>query len=300
MGLHNLNSFLYKKLRFGFFVICLLVIAGILTAFEPGPEGPSPAISADGVEIHFQVHGSGAHSLVFVHGWACDQSYWEQQIQHFSMHYKVVTIDLAGHGNSGVERDGWTMAAFGEDVTAVVEKLDLDSVILIGHSMGGPVIVEAAKNMPDRVTGLVGVDTFHDFDRESTSDEADALLQPLRENFAETTEAYVRANMFMEASDPYMKGQISRDMASATPEIAIPAIRNLLLRKDSQGLSEIQVPFTLINSDMQATNLKATERYGVEVLLMSDVGHFVMIEDPDTFNRLLTEVIEEFTANPDY
>jgi len=300
MGLQILNSFPYNKLRHEFFVMCLLVMVGIFTAFALRSEVPvSPAVSADGVEIHYQVHGSGTQSLVFVHGWACDQSYWEQQTRHFSPHYKVVTIDLAGHGSSGRNRENWTMEAFGKDVTAVVEKLDLNSVILIGHSMGGPVIVEATQNMPGRVTGLVGVDTFHDFDREVNPDEIDTLLQPLRENFSEFTKAYVSANMFTEASDPKVKEQISGNMASAPPEIAISAVRNLFLRKDSQGLEEIRVPFTLINSDMQPTNLEATERYGVDVLEMSDVGHFVMIDDPDTFNRLLTEVIEVFIANPD-
>lgn len=218
----------------------------------------------------------------------------------FPRHYKVVTIDLAGHGSSGFNRDDWTMEAFGKDVTAVVEKLDLDTVILIGHSMGGPVIVEAALQIPDRIIGLVGVDTFHDIDREAGNpEEIESFLQPLIENFSETTEAFVRANMFTSTSDSSLREQISMNMASIPPEVGVPAIRNLYLRKESQGLNEIPASLKLINSDMQPTNYAAAERYGVDVLQMSDVGHFVMIEDPETFNRLLSEVIEEFTADLD-
>ncbi len=224
-----------EKLEYMLFFWCLLYMIGFFMACDPAQEVPaSPAYSTDGVAIHYQVHGAGAQSLVFVHGWACDHSYWEQQLQHFSRHYKVVTIDLAGHGRSGLNRDDWTIEAFGNDVTAVVEKLDLDTVILIGHSMGGPVIVEAAQHMTDRIIGLVGVDTFHDIDREAGNpEEVEAFLQPLIENFTETTEAFVKANMFTATSDSSLIEQISTDMASIPSEVGVPAIRNLYLRKES-------------------------------------------------------------------
>jgi len=188
------------------------------------------------------------------------------------------------------------MAAFGEDVAAVVRELDLNQVILIGHSMGGSVIVEAAQRMPDRVIGLVGVDTFHDLNLERTPEEVENLLQPFIEDFAEATQAFVKSSMFVAASDSSLVTHIATDMAAAPPEVAIAAGRDLLLRKRSEGLLKIQAPMKLINSDMNPTNMKAATRYGVDVLLMSGVGHFAMMEDPDTFNRLLTEVIEEFAA----
>lgn len=93
--------------------------------------------------IAYQVVGSGKPALLFVHGWYCDQSYRNAQVNHFAPQYKVVTIDLAGHGKSGLDRKTWTMEAFGDDVMAVVKELDLDRVVLIGHSIGGHVIAWA-------------------------------------------------------------------------------------------------------------------------------------------------------------
>src|SRR5918994_764401 len=90
-------------------------------------------------------------ALVFVHGWSCDRSYWSRQLPHFAGRHNVVAIDLAGHGESGVGRQAWTMPAFGDDVVAAVEQLGLESTVLIGHSMGGDVIVDAALKLPDRV-----------------------------------------------------------------------------------------------------------------------------------------------------
>ena len=89
--------------------------------------------SGDGVPLAFEVHGAGAPALVFVHGWSCDRSYWRGQLRPLAARYRTVAVDLAGHGESGLGRRAWTMAAFGEDVVAVVEQLGLVQLVLIGH-----------------------------------------------------------------------------------------------------------------------------------------------------------------------
>ncbi|MDP3445125.1 MAG: alpha/beta hydrolase, partial [Ignavibacteria bacterium] len=72
--------------------------------------------SKDGVEIAFSKYGNGEPAIVLVHGWSCDQSYWKNQIEELAENYTVVTVDLAGHGLSGMERKNYTMDFFGEDV----------------------------------------------------------------------------------------------------------------------------------------------------------------------------------------
>jgi len=85
-----------------------------------------------------------------VHGWTNNNTIWDLQVPVLSEKYQVVAIDLAGHGKSGNERSQWTMSAFGEDIAAVVHAAKLENVILVGFSMGGPAIVEAAKLLPTR------------------------------------------------------------------------------------------------------------------------------------------------------
>src|SRR4030095_9556238 len=87
--------------------------------------------SPDSVRIAFEVHGDGMPALIFVHGWSCDRSYWKNQVGTFSKNFKVVAIDLGGHGESGPGRKSWTMEAFGSDAAAVIKKLALKKVILI-------------------------------------------------------------------------------------------------------------------------------------------------------------------------
>lgn len=262
------------------------------------------AISSDGVPIHYEVHGDGMPALVFVHGWSCDRSYWAGQVSYFAQQYKVAAIDLAGHGESGLDRQAWTMAAFGEDVVAVVNTLGLEQIVLIGHSLGGPVIIEAARRMRDRVVGLVGVDTLRDVEQTHTEEEIIENVAPFQANFADATRKLV-SGAFLSDSDPTLVEHVVTDMSAAPPEVGIGALQGLRRYewladpKDQNlrgGLQEITAPIALINSDFRPTNIEVAQRYGIAVSLMSGVGHFVMMEDSETFNRLLDATVKRFAG----
>jgi pimeloyl-ACP methyl ester carboxylesterase len=252
-------------------------------------------VSADGVTICYDVQGNGTPALVFVHGWCCDKTYWEEQVPHFSKQYKVVTIDLAGHGESGLGRETFTMETFGEDVVAVVEELDLDEVVLIGHSMGGAVILEAARRMPGCVIGLVGADTYRSVEAKFQNDR---LLSALRANFSEAAENFVRI-MFLPTADSTLIATIASDMSAAPPQIGVRAFEELVLYSNTEltrALQQVQAPIRCINSNIWPNDVEAGKRHATsfEMEIMSGVGHFVMIEDPETFNRLLDQTITEF------
>jgi pimeloyl-ACP methyl ester carboxylesterase len=123
----------------------------------------APRILAEapsGVHIQYRLYGGGDALVVLVHGWSCDSNYWQAQLPALREHYAVATVDLAGHGGSGANRASWSMADFGDDVVRVVNALpDYQKVVLVGHSMGGPVAVEAARRLKGRVAGIIGVDT---------------------------------------------------------------------------------------------------------------------------------------------
>ncbi len=122
---------------------------------------PRIADSPGGVHIQYRVYGRGEPLVVLIHGWSCDSNYWSAQVADLKTRYTVATVDLAGHGGSAANRDDWSMQAFAADVAAVVEALrDHPRVVLVGHSMGGPVVVEAARRLGLRVVGVIGVDTL--------------------------------------------------------------------------------------------------------------------------------------------
>jgi pimeloyl-ACP methyl ester carboxylesterase len=250
--------------------------------------------SIDGVPITYEVHGEGALALVFVHGWSCDRSYWRGQLEPFSRRYKVVTIDLAGHGASGTGRKNYTIESFGADVATVVNKLNLQHVILIGHSMGGDVIADAARQLPrDRIEGLVIVDTYKELGAGHTPEQVEAFIAKFRTDFKDSVHSFVRG-MFSSNADTALVEWVANDMASAPPAIALSALESSFnySREITKTLLEIKVPVTTINSDTAPTDNASMQRYGVQVVVMHG-GHFLMMEDPKQFNDLLERVIKK-------
>jgi len=254
--------------------------------------------SSDGVDIRYEVEGSGAPAIVFVHGWSCDRSYWRPQIDHFAKFHQVVAIDLAGHGESGLTRKEWTMAAFGADVRAVLEALDLRGAVLVGHSMGGPVILEAARLAPDRVAALVPVDTLAEVENRMSPEAREGFLAPIRADFGAATDGFVRQFMFTPRSDPKLIDRIAGDMAKAPPEVAIPAMESLFSYDEAAALARVTIPVRLLNADNFPTDLAAARRHkpDVELTVMPRVGHFLMAEVPEEFNRLLARAVRELTS----
>lgn len=255
------------------------------------------AISADGVPIHYDLQGDGDIALVFVHGWCCNRGHWDQQVRHFASNHTVVCLDLAGHGASGSDRAKWTMQSFGQDVVAVVKQLGLRQVILIGHSMSGPVIVEAARLLPPvTVIGLVGADTWQNLQQTRTPAQIAENTAPYRANFVETARVTVR-NMFGPAADSKLVEDTVMSMSATPPHIGIGVVEELggHDRMLQDGLLEIRAPKITINSGWRITNVEAAQCYGIEVVFMPDAGHFVMMEDPGTFNRLLEEAVKKIT-----
>jgi pimeloyl-ACP methyl ester carboxylesterase len=253
--------------------------------------------SFDGSSIIYEVHGKGAPALIFVHGWSCDKSYWKGQLEHFSQHHEVVTIDLAGHGASGATRKNYTIESFGADVAAVVNKLELQRVILIGHSMGGDVIAAAARLLPrQHIAGLVMVDTYKKIGAGRTPEQVEAFVSRFRSNFVDSVRSLVRS-MFLPNADPALREWVANDMSSAPPAIALSALDAAFSysREIPKVLSELNLPVFAINSGNAPTDTASMQKYGIQVEVMPELGHFLMMEDPSRFNDVLESAIKTLT-----
>src|SRR5215217_340218 len=206
------------------------------------------AVSSDGVPVHFDVEGTAAQALVFVHGWSCDRRYWRCQMPYFAQRYRVLAVDLAGHGASGAHREAWTMAAFANDVVAAIDELELESSVLIGHSMGGDVIVEAALRLGGRVKGLVWVDTYRTLGDPLEPAETEAFADPFRRDFVGATRDFVR-DLFLPASDPDLVEWVAGDMSAAREEIALDAMQRSITNQHAilATLPNLAAPIVAIN-----------------------------------------------------
>ena len=265
-------------------------------AAEPELVTEGKAASADGVPIAYSVEGDGEVAVVLIHGWSCDRTYWREQIEPLMATYKVVSLDLAGHGTSGVERAEWTLASFGADVRAVVEALGLERVILVGHSMGAPVALEAVPLLAGKVLGVVAVDSLHDVGAKPDPQQWQGVIESYESDFNGTCNQFVHS-MFLDAADPELVESTALDMCSATPEIATELMRRFGAYDQAAALRAAAVPVRAINSAAYPTNVEGNREHATDfdVRVMEGVGHFPMLVVPGELNRLLSEVLAELS-----
>jgi len=253
------------------------------------------AYSFDNVPIVYQKTGNGKEVLVFIHCWSCDKSYWAGQLEYFGNNYTVIAIDLAGHGESGFDRTGWTIENYGKDVKAVVEKEKLNNVILIGHSMGGAIVLSAAQQSRNSgIKALIGIDTFQDIEYMYTKEQYAGFVKPFEEDFPTATKEFIK-QMFPENADSNLVEMISGDMSSAPKDVALASFNDLFSFNEAENFDKINIPVRFLNADHYPTNVESAKRhikdFGVKI--MKSVGHFLMLEKPDEFNKLLDETISE-------
>ena len=287
-------------------VIALVVIALGCSAPAPPPEpaveettaiGPGTVIAGDGVEIAYTVTGDGTPALVLVHGWMCDQTYWLNQVDDLARDHIVVTVDLPGHGLSGIDRAEWTVAGFGNDVVAVVEHLGLEEIILIGHSMGGPVSLEAARLMPGRTRGVIGVDTFQDVESDWDPKQIEAMLGAMDSDFVGFCTTFV-TDMFPEGADPDLVTAVNNDMCNGPAEIGSALMHNFVDYDIAEAMQSAGAPIRAVNATLWPTNPEVNRKYAdFDAVLMEDVGHFLMQEAPEEFNLHLRAVISELETD---
>ncbi len=275
-------------------ILIVFLILLVSASMSGNPVEKKSAESFDGTEISYIIEGDGEPVLIFIHGWSCEKTYWEYQIDEFSKNYTVVALDLAGHGESDIKRKDYTISAYGKDVAAVAEENDLTNIILVGHSMGGAVAIEAAKLLGDDVIGIVGADTFHDLTAKYTEEQKAEYIKPFRENFRGNCKAFAES-MFPPNANQKIVEAVVNDMVAAPENVAINSFENLINYDPIPSLNSISVPFIAINSTFLRTNTAGNRMVtdSFEVKIMEGVGHYVMIEDPDTFNRYLKEAISE-------
>jgi len=253
-------------------------------------------ISDDGVMINYYIKGSEKKALVFVHGYSCSSEYWWPQLEYFSKEHTVIAVDIAGHGKSGLNRKEYSMDSFGNDVSTVVEHLDLEEVVLIGHSMGGPIIVKAAKNLGLKTRLIIGVDTFHDLTTEGIGGFARMAVNTMFKLFYDSMTEESIDDFFIDETDKNLQRWVRSDALKSPKSISQGTLDALLTMNYPESLSELSVPIIALNArsfreTKMETNMDIYEDLQIE--FMEDVGHFIMLEKPDEFNAWLEAKISE-------
>ena len=238
-----------------------------------------------------------------MHGFACAHGDWRHQLAHFEKTHEVIACDLRGHGETPGRPYECTIEHYGGDVAALVNNLELRGAILVGHSMGCRVVLEASRLVPKRVRGLVLVDGSRQGSGDPAQAEAltrSAIVAAGYEKFAEN----VFRQMFLEWSP--LAEEILARVKRMPPETGTALWANMVRWDATQldaALDALRVPLMAIQStwitpERKRLPLKAGESspwldllksHGAQMHIVPGTGHFTMLEAPDQVNRLIAE-----------
>jgi len=166
--------------------------------------------------------------------------------------------------------------------------------------MGGPVAIEAARLLKDRVIGIIGVDTFRTIGSPPPpKPRVDAIVKPFEADFIGHTRELVTQHLFVPGSHTELANKVAYDMSLSPPRVAIPSLRAVLEYDFTGPLKDVAVPIVAIDSDLgepvnEARIRKVLPKFHATII--TGVGHFLMMEDPARFNAALETEIQALRA----
>lgn len=250
------------------------------------------------LRVRYLTEGNGAMTMVLVHGWTCSAAFWRLQSADFARVYRVISIDLPGHGKSDKPANvQYSIPLFASAVDAVMRDAQVTRAIIAGHSLGVPVAAQAIVDHPERFAGFIAVDGAvwrpRAVDAPQVQKPRNGLTfaQRLRADYVGTASANLDS-MFVPATPPDLRDEIRERMLMTPVHVAASASENI-------GASDVwmRAPLTLPTMAVVSGKQKDDDRRalyeeyfpGLRFELWEEAGHFLMMEQPARFNQLVME-----------
>jgi pimeloyl-ACP methyl ester carboxylesterase len=253
------------------------------------------AASVDGINIHSTTTGTGQKTVILVHGWTCDETTWTEQVPALAKQYRVVTLDLPGHGKSDSPKDGkFSMDLFARAVEAVRAEVQADHVVIVGHSMGSPVVIRYAQLYPQHTTALVLVDGLMPVANAGGAPPSNLGAGMAGPSGRQTREGMIRG-FFSVSTTPAMQTKIL-DMMLGAPEVTAVGAMNATFNATAND-TVVKAPILGVYAGRPlATREAVLARFpDAEYTQIPDTGHFLMLEKPAEFNRLVLAFLAKQT-----
>jgi pimeloyl-ACP methyl ester carboxylesterase len=238
----------------------------------------------DDTTIRYTISGpADGPTLVFIHGWCCNRTDFDEVTGFLPAGYRVLAVGLAEHGESRSARGTWTIEEFARDVAAVLTAESVESCVVAGHSLGAAVAIELARLLPSVVTHVVSLDGLHYLSLYPPQDEqrAGALLRPFHEDFPKALLALV--------GDTYFE-----KLVAVRQPAGLYTLEGLVHWDMDAALTEIKQPVTVF-AVRGLIAPEAIDRYGDRMRIeLVDLGsHFFLVESPEGTAEVLARLMSE-------
>jgi len=249
-----------------------------------------PEVEINGVKINYVATGKGTEAIVFVHGLGENLESWKHQLETFSKVFKVVALDLRGHGKSGVPKKKIEIGDFAEDIRGLLGKLDIRKAHFCGLSMGALVLFELYKRHPDCFLSMILVATRHRYPPAQTG----ALEGMNMEIIGEEVATFALAASAPES----LKEEVAKMIADTKKDIYLQSAEATCMIDYADLLPKIMVPTLIVVGDLDiVTPVDSAEILKKDISkstlkIMRGTGHLPNIEKPQEFNKILQAFLD--------
>lgn len=279
-----------------------------------------PTLAIDDATLHYAHAGSGEPVLAFIHGALCRHTDWRHQLARFAATHRVLAPDLRAHGASDGAPGRVSVEQFADDLIALLDHLGVARAVLVGHSMGCRVALQAWRRAPARVAAMVFVDGAYQvpallgtIDRAERAVLADAAQARAAALFRDDPAARIRtgfARMFFEERFAAERDAVVAHAAALpafVPRELMPGFARWDVLEMEPTLATLRVPVLAIASTrMDGRSERAPLRPGettawldalaalvpgARIVRLHDCGHFAMLERPDAVNAQIADFL---------
>lgn len=274
-------------------VFALLALASSVQA-NMITDAPSQWAKGPAGLIHYKTWGRGNEALVFIHGWACDMTYFGEQVPHFADRMRVIAIDLPGHGASEKPQVEYTQALFAESIRRVLDDAHVKRAVLVGHSMGMSVARQFYRAYPKRTAGIVSLDGSV---KAMITDQKtiDKILASLRGPGYLPAATMMIDGMLAAAPDTPYKAHV-REVMLETPQHVVASSAAGMFDLTLWNDEPIKVPVLLLHAASPLWTADY-EKYAHTIIpnldyqVIDGVSHFLHTEKPEEVNKLIDEFL---------
>ena len=254
-----------------------------------------PTLDRDGTNLAYEESGAGDPPFVFVHGWTCNRTHFAPQVEHFQERHRVLAVDLRGHGDSDKPQQRYTVPGLADDVAWLCAEAHVDRPILVGHSMGGVVVLDIAARHPEVPRGVVMLDAAPIVAASPAADVAAevgaALAGP---DGAAARAALIEHAVASLGRDPQLQERIRRDMSAVPDHVAQSCVEAMGSWDGESAGRACRVPAVHIAADDPINDAAVLRALSPSIRTGQTVGagHFHHLQVPDQVNAM----IERFVA----
>jgi len=256
----------------------------------------------DGCSLHYEEYGQGS-PLLLVHGLGSSCQDWEYQIPALAAHYRVIAMDVRGHGRSDKPRERYSIPGFTADLEALIEHLQLGPVHLVGLSMGGMIGFQLAVDQPHLLKSLCIVNSGPQVKIKYVKD----LLQWAKRwgmgrlLSMRTIGIGLGRNLFPKPEQADLRRKIAERWGRNDKRAYLASFDAIVGWGVMSKLSRITCPTLIVSADHDYTPVALKRLYvgmirGARLVVIEDSRHATPLDQPEIFNRTLLEFLDSVEA----